>query len=303
MAQARAQAVGTLAALDRGAAAPARRRPGLLRKLVRNNRALAGTIILALIVFMGLAAPLISPHDPNRQTLSKRLVPPFEERAYPLGTEQLGRDIVSRLIYGSRIALIVGLATVAISGAIGVGLGLIAGFYGGALDDLISWVGNVFLAFPFFLLALAVVAILGGGLRNMIVVLALTSWMSYMRVIRGELLTIRETPFVEAARTIGVGDARLLVRHVLPNVLTPIIVIATFEVARMIISESALSFLGLGVGARTPSWGAMLADGRTYLATAWWVATFPGIAIMTTVLAINLLGDWLRDELDPRTAP
>jgi peptide/nickel transport system permease protein len=303
MAQARAQVVATLAALDRGAAVPARRRPGLLRKLVRNNRALAGTIILALIVFMGVAAPVISPHDPNRQTLSKRLVPPFEERAYPLGTEQLGRDIVSRLIYGSRIALIVGLATVAISGAIGIGLGLIAGFYGGVLDDVISWVGNVFLAFPFFLLALAVVAILGGGLRNLIVVLALTSWMSYMRVIRGELLTIRETPFVEAARTIGVGDARLLVRHVLPNVLTPIIVIATFEVARMIISESALSFLGLGVGARTPSWGAMLADGRTYLSTAWWVATFPGIAIMITVLAINLLGDWLRDELDPRTAP
>jgi peptide/nickel transport system permease protein len=301
MAQARAQAAGTLASLDLRATATRRRRPGLLRTLSRNRGAMAGAVILALIALMGLAAPAVAPHDPNLQTLSKRLVPPFEERAYVLGTEQLGRDIVSRLIYGSRIALVVGLATVAISGALGIALGLVAGFYGGAVDDLISWVGNVFLAFPFFLLALAVVAILGGGLRNLIVVLALTSWMSYMRVVRGEVLTIRETPFVEAARTIGVGDARLLARHVLPNVLTPIIVIATFEVARMIISESALSFLGLGVGARTPSWGGMLADGRTYLATAWWVATFPGIAIMITVLAINLLGDWLRDELDPRS--
>jgi peptide/nickel transport system permease protein len=301
MAQARAQPAGTLASVDGGASVAVRRRPGLLRKLARNRGALAGAIFLVLTAVMGIMAPLIAPHDPNLQTLSKRLVPPFEDLSYPLGTGQLGRDIVSRLIYGSRIALIVGLATVAISGALGIALGLLAGFYGGAVDDLISWVGNVFLAFPFFLLALAVVAVLGGGLRNLIIVLALTSWMSYMRVVRGELLTLRETPFVEAARTIGVGDARLLVRHVLPNVLTPIIVIATFEVARMIISESALSFLGLGVGTQTPSWGGMLADGRTYLGTAWWVATFPGIAIMITVLAINLLGDWLRDELDPRT--
>lgn len=301
MAQARAQPVGTLASLEERSSSAPRRRPGLLRKLARNRGALTGAIILGAIAVLGIAAPLIAPHDPNLQTLSKRLLPPFEDPSYPLGAEQLGRDIVSRLIYGSRIALIVGLATVAISGALGVALGLIAGFYGGAIDDLINWVANVFLAFPFFLLALAVVAILGGGLRNLIIVLALTSWMSYMRVVRSELLTIRETPFIEAARTVGVGDTRLLVRHVLPNVMTPIIIIATFEVARMIISESALSFLGLGVGTQTPSWGGMLADGRTYLATAWWVATFPGIAIMITVLAINLLGDWLRDELDPRT--
>jgi peptide/nickel transport system permease protein len=290
----------TLALIDPGATGTRGKRPGWLRKLARNRGALAGAAILGAIVLIGVLAPVISPHDPNQQQVRSRLQLPFEERSHPLGADQLGRDIVSRLIYGSRIALVVGFAAVAISGALGIALGLIAGFYGGKLDDLISWVGNVFLAFPFFLLALAVVAILGGGLRNMIVVLALTSWMSYMRVVRGELLAIRETSFIEAARTIGVGDARLLVRHVLPNVMTPIIVIATFEVARMIISESALSFLGLGVGPRTPSWGTMLADGRTYLATAWWVATFPGLAIMITVLAINLLGDWLRDELDPR---
>jgi peptide/nickel transport system permease protein len=256
--------------------------------------------LLGLVVLCGLLAPVVAPHDPNQQTMRNRLLPPFEQAAYPLGADQLGRDVLSRLIYGSRVALVVGLATVAISGVLGITLGLLAGFYGGKLDDLISWVGNVFLAFPFFLLALAVVAVLGGGLRNMIIVLAVTSWMSYMRIVRAELLSLRSSAFVEAARTIGVGDLRLVLRHLLPNVMTPLIVIATFEVARMIISESALSFLGLGVGPRTPSWGGMLADGRSYLDTAWWVATFPGVAIMITVLAINLLGDWLHDELDPR---
>ncbi|MEA2524868.1 MAG: peptide/nickel transport system permease protein [Thermomicrobiales bacterium] len=295
-----ADGVTTLASWERGAVAERRRRPSFLRKLARNRGALVGAFVLLVIIGMGTLAPVLAQTDPNQQHLRSRLQAPFEDASRPLGGDQLGRDVVSRLIYGSRIALIVGFASVAISGSLGIALGLIAGYYGGRMDDLISWVGNVFLAFPFFLLALAVVAILGGGLRNMIIVLAATSWMSYMRIVRGEVLTIRDTAFVEAAHTVGVGDARLLIRHVFPNVLTPVIVIATFEVARMIISESALSFLGLGVGSQTPSWGAMLADGRTYLATAWWVATFPGIAIMITVLAINLLGDWLRDELDPR---
>lgn len=277
-----------------------RRRPSRLRKLVANRGALAGLVILGLVAALGLTAPLVAPHDPNSQEISRRLQAPFESGLFPLGTDQLGRDILSRLIYGTRIALVIGLTVVAISGALGVALGLLAGFYGGRLDDAISWVGNVFLAFPFILLAIAVVAVLGGGLKNLIIVLSLTSWMSYMRVIRGEVLALRETAYVEAARTIGLRDGRLLVRHVLPNVMTPVTVIATFEVARMIISESALSFLGLGVEVDIPSWGGMLADGRTYLGTAWWVATLPGIAIMVTVLAINLLGDWLRDELDPR---
>lgn len=293
-------AVAGLVGRDQRLAATRRWRPSWFHRLVRNRGALVGAILLSLVVLSGLLAPVVAPHDPNQQTMRNRLLPPFEQSSFPLGADQLGRDVLSRLIYGSRVALIVGLATVAISGVLGIALGLLAGFYGGKLDDLISWIGNVFLAFPFFLLALAVVAVLGGGLRNMIIVLAVTSWMSYMRIVRAELLSLRSSAFVEAARTIGVGDFRLVLRHILPNVMTPLIVIATFEVARMIISESALSFLGLGVGQRTPSWGGMLADGRNYLATAWWVATFPGIAIMVTVLAINLLGDWLHDELDPR---
>lgn len=277
-----------------------RQRSHVLRRLLKNRGASAGLIILVLITITGIGAPLIAPHDPNEQELSARLVHPFRDPSYLLGTDPLGRDMVSRLIYGSRVALLVGSTAVALSGTLGVILGLIAGFYGGRGDDLISWVGNVFLAFPFILLAVAVAAVLGGGLRNLIMVLTVASWMSYMRIVRGETLAVRATTYVDAARTIGVGDLRLLFRHILPNVITPVIVIATFEVARMIISEAALSFLGLGVKPDTPSWGGMLADGRTYLATAWWVASFPGIAIMITVLGINLLGDWLRDELDPR---
>lgn len=275
------------------------RRAHILRRLFRNRGATVGFVILLALVITSVIAPILAPANPNSQDISKRLIPPFQNNAYPLGTDQLGREVVSRLIFGSRIALIVGLTVVAISGTAGVLLGLLAGFYGGKSDDLISWFGNVFLAFPFILLAVVVVAVLGSGLRNLIIVLSVTSWMSYMRVVRGEVLAVRETAYVEAARVIGASDARLLTQHLLPNIATPVIIIGTFEVARMIISEAALSFLGLGVGASTPSWGSMLADGRTYLATAWWVATLPGIAITITVLAINLLGDWLRDQLDP----
>src|SRR5581483_2781001 len=212
----------------------------------------------------------------------------------------VGRDVLSRIIYGTRVALLVGVASVAISGTIGIVLGLVSGFYGGIVDDLIGWLANVELAFPFILLAIAVVAVIGSGLANLIVVLSAVAWVVYARIVRAETLAVRQLEYVQAARVVGVGDARLLFRHVLPNVMTPVIVIATFEVARMIVSEASLSFLGLGVEQSIPSWGSMLADGRQYLSTGWWVATFPGLGIMLTVLAINLVGDWLRDVLDPR---
>lgn len=270
-------------------------------RLPRRPAALVGLTILALVVLAAIFAPLIAPHDPNDQDVTRRLQPPFKAGStYVLGTDQVGRDVLSRIIYGTRVALIVGLSAVALSGAIGITLGLLSGFYGGYVDDLIGWVSNVELAFPFVLLAIAVVAVIGANLVNLVVVLSIVAWVTYARIVRAEALAIRDLEFVQAARTIGVGDIRILFRHILPNVMTPVIVIATFEVARMIISEASLSFLGLGVEPRIPSWGSMLADGRQYLATAWWIATFPGLGIVLTVLAINLVGDWLRDVLDPR---
>jgi peptide/nickel transport system permease protein len=286
-----------------GAAEPAAPTTGRKRKvrLPRRPAALVGLTILAMVVLAAIFAPFIAPHDPNDQDVSRRLLPPFEAGStYILGTDQVGRDVLSRIIYGTRVALIVGLSAVALSGAIGITLGLLSGFYGGYVDDLIGWVSNVELAFPFVLLAIAVVAVIGANLVNLVVVLSIVAWVTYARIVRAETLAIRDLEFVQAARTIGVGDIRILFRHILPNVMTPVIVIATFEVARMIISEASLSFLGLGVEPRIPSWGSMLADGRQYLATAWWIATFPGLGIVLTVLAINLVGDWLRDVLDPR---
>jgi peptide/nickel transport system permease protein len=286
-----------------GAIAPTRSAASRRRalRIPRRPAALVGLTILAVVVFAAIFAPLIAPHDPNDQDVARRLRPPFQaESPYILGTDQVGRDVLSRIIYGTRVALIVGLSAVALSGAIGITLGLLSGFYGGLIDDLIGWVSSVELAFPFVLLAIAVVAVIGANLFNLVIVLSIVAWVTYARIVRAETLAIRDLEFVQAARTLGVGDLRVLFRHILPNVLTPVIVIATFEVARMIISEASLSFLGLGVEPRIPSWGSMLADGRQYLATAWWIATFPGLGIMLTVLAINLVGDWLRDVLDPR---
>ena len=291
---------GALPATTSEPLAPAASRRRKVR-LPRRPAALVGLTILALVVLAAIFAPLIAPHDPNDQDVTRRLQPPFKAgSSYVLGTDQVGRDVLSRIIYGTRVALIVGLSAVALSGAIGITLGLLSGYYGGYVDDLIGWVSNVELAFPFVLLAIAVVAVIGANLVNLVVVLSIVAWVTYARIVRAETLAIRDLEFVQAARTIGVGDIRILFRHILPNVMTPVIVIATFEVARMIISEASLSFLGLGVEPRIPSWGSMLADGRQYLATAWWIATFPGLGIVLTVLAINLVGDWLRDVLDPR---
>ena len=278
------------------ATARPRRRPSF--------RAVFGLTVLFVIGASAILAPRIAPWDPARQMLMKRLRPPMWQerglREHPLGTDHLGRDILSRILYGGRISLVVGLTAVSVSALIGVTLGLLAGFFGGRIDALIMRVVDVFLAIPYILLAMGVVFALGPSLLNVILVMGATRWVQFARIVRADVLSIREREFVAGARARGNRAARLLLRHVLPNALTPIIVVATLELAFMIIYESALSFLGLGVQPPTPTWGWMLSDGRNYVATAWWLATFPGLAIMLTVLAVNLLGDWLRDTLDPR---
>ncbi len=250
-----------------------------------------------------LLAPMIAPHDPLEQDLAKRLRPVAWDRGGTwgnlLGTDQLGRDLLSRVIHGGRLSLGVGMAAVAVAGTAGVGLGLVAGFYRGALDRALMRLADIQLGMPFLLLAITIIAVFGPSVRNLIVVLSLGGWMVYARVVRGQVLSLRERGFIEAARALGASDARILLRHLLPNVLPSVIVLASFALAQNIILESALSFLGLGAGPRTPSWGAMLSDSRAYLATAWWLATVPGVAIMLTVLSINTVGDWLRDTLDP----
>ncbi len=284
-------------------AAAVRPAAGAIRRRL-SFRAVFGLTVLVCIGGAAVLAPQIAPWDPARQMLLKRLRPPMWEarglREHPLGTDHLGRDILSRILYGGRISLGVGLSAVTLSCLIGVTLGLLAGFHGGRADAFIMRVVDVFLAIPYILLAMGVVFALGPSLLNVILVMAMTRWVQFARIVRADVLSIREREFVSGARARGNRSTRLLLRHVLPNALTPIIVVATLELAFMIIYESALSFLGLGVQPPTPTWGWMLSDGRNYVATAWWLATFPGLAIMLTVLAVNLLGDWLRDTLDPR---
>jgi peptide/nickel transport system permease protein len=283
--------------------------------LRRGRLGLAGCIILFGVAFAAVTAPIIAPHDPTDQDLRARLTCPaytscprfgaagqtiHGSTAHILGTDNLGRDILSRIIYGARISLIVGLTAVALGGGIGTVVGLVAGYYGGAADSLISRIADVQLAFPFLLLAILISIVVGQGLKNVIFILSIGAWVPFARVVRGSTLSAKNHEYVTAARTIGARTPSILFRHILPNVITPAIVIATFAIAGTIIAEAGLSFLGLGVGASQPTWGSMLADGRAYVATAWWLATFPGVAIMLTVLSINLIGDWLRDILDPR---
>jgi peptide/nickel transport system permease protein len=276
-----------------------------LRRLTARRTALFGLVVVLAVVVTALASPLISPFDPIEQDLGDlRLKPPgFRDaggRLHVLGTDHLGRDLMARVIYGARPALLVGFAAVAISGLIGMAAGLVAGYFGGRLDDLLMRLADVQLAFPFILLAIAVIGVLGPSLTTIIVVIGVSSWVVYARIVRSAVLTLREREFVQAALALGVSDARVVVRHILPNALAPWLVVATLDMARVIVIESALSFLGLGVQPPTPTWGGMLADGRVYISTAWWLATFPGLAILVTVLGINLFGDGLRDTLDPR---
>jgi peptide/nickel transport system permease protein len=273
-------------------------------RLRRSPVGLVGVVIVAAVLGMALTAPLLAPHHPNQLQFTKRLLPPGWRPGgawtHPFGTDSLGRDILSRVLYGSRVSVIVGVSAVAIAGVIGVTVGVAAGFFGGAVDAIIGRVVDTFLSVPFIVLALAVVGVLGPGLVNLIVVLGLVGWVSFSRVVRGETLALRAREFIQAARALGQTNAQIIRRHLIPNVLPSAVVLATLDVATTIIAESALSFLGLGVQHPTVTWGSMLADGRQYVATAWWLAVAPGLAITITVLGIIFLGDWLRDVLDPR---
>jgi peptide/nickel transport system permease protein len=254
---------------------------------------------LGVLVVAAVLAERIAPYGPNEQDITQRLRPP-EWGAHLLGTDEVGRDILSRLIYGARVSLLVGVIAVGLSCPLGVLVGLVAGYAGRRIDDVLMRITDIQLAIPTILLAIAVVAVLGPGLGNVILTLAVTGWTLYARLVRGETLAVKGREFVQAARANGAGDARIVARHVLPNVFSPVIVVAVFAVANMIVLEATLSFLGLGVEPSVVTWGRMLNGGRLYLSTAWWLTAFPGLAIFVTVLAVNLLGDHLRDWLDPR---
>lgn len=264
---------------------------------------LGGAIVLVLVLG-GVFAPQIAPVDPTAQSIKEKLKPPMyvaqDGQTRYLGTDFLGRDILSRIVYGTRISLIIGVASVALSAIVGLIMGAMAGFYGGLIDEAITKVSEIFLAFPFLLLAIVIMAFLGPGLGNMILALVLSRWVNFSRIMRGEVMALKSRDYVTAARALGASDIYLLVRHILPHTLPTLTVIATFEVALVIIYESSLSFLGLGLPPSIPTWGSMLADARTYMYSAPWSSIFPGLAIFVTVLGINLLGDGLRDKLDPR---
>lgn len=274
-----------------------------LRKLVGSRIAAAAAMTLSLVVLLALVGPWLAPHDPNKLDVLARFAPPAwlegGSTDHLLGTDSLGRDTLSRLILGARVSLLVGLAAVAIGGLIGTTLGLIAGYFGGRVDAVVMRLVDVQLAFPGILLALTVLALLGRSLGNLILVLGIVQWAQYARLVRGHVLSVREQEYVEGARSLGARGGRIVVRHIFPNSTAPIIVIGSFSVATTILAESALSFLGLGVPPSVPTWGGMLSEGRDHLVRAWWLAIFPGLAITLTVLSINLLGDWMRDVLDP----
>lgn len=291
-------------ALPAERAAARREWVAFVRRLARRRTALFGLVVVALVFGAAFGAPWLTAYDPTEQDITNRLKPPGSPdpsgRMHLLGTDHLGRDLLARVIFGARPALMVGFAAVAISGILGMVVGLVSGYFGGRTDDVFMRLADIQLAFPFILLAIAVIGVLGPSLPVIIVVIGVSSWVVYARVVRGSVLSLREREFVQAAQALGSGDGRILLHHILPNALTPWLVVATLDMARVIVIESALSFLGLGVQPPTPTWGGMLADGRVYISTAWWLATFPGLAILVTVLGINLFGDGLRDTLDPR---
>lgn len=276
----------------------------LFRSLMKSKTGSIGFVILLCIVCMALFAGFLAPHDPTKVVAAKRLIPPmWMDKGtidHPLGTDNLGRDVLSRIIYGSQISLLVGICAVAVAGLIGVILGLASGYYGGWIDKIIMRTVDAFLAIPNILFILVILAVMGPGLFTLIFVIGVTNWVKYARILRSEVLRVKELDYVKAARSVGAKDIRILVKHILPNVISPFIVVSTLSVATTIILEASLSFLGIGIQAPTVTWGGMLSDGRQYLATSWWVATFPGVVITITVLGIIFLGDWLRDVLDPR---
>jgi len=278
----------------RRAASPAH---ALLRRAARSTSALAGGALFAVIALAAIMAPLISPYDPIKTNQRAPLDAPGW--SHVMGTDNLGRDVFSRVLWGGRLALVVGVVSVGIAASSGVALGLVAGYYGRRVDTLIMRFVDILLAFPSILLALAVIATLGSSLTNLMVAVGIAAIPNYVRITRGAVLSLKEQEFVLAARALGCGDPAIILRHILPNVTAPLIVLSTLGVAGAVITGATLSFLGLGIRPPTPEWGNMLADGRELLETAWWVAFFPGLAIMLAVFSINLLGDGLRDVLDP----
>ena len=269
-----------------------------LRQFRKNRAAVGGLFVLAVLIFMAVFAPLFALHEQNEMFFNHRLVGP--NSVFPLGTDSLGRDIYTRLLYGSRISLQTGLIAVSIAMLIGVPMGLAGGYIGGAVDTVIMRICDVILAFPGIIFAIWLISILGPSLRNVMISVGLFSVPSFARLVRSSTLQVKEMDYITAEQAIGAGTLRIVFRHILPNVTAPIIIIASLNVASAILAGASLSFLGLGTAPPTPEWGAMLSDGRAYLRTAWWVAFFPGVAIMITVLATNMVGDGLRDALDPR---
>jgi peptide/nickel transport system permease protein len=290
-----AVAAGTLAAdLPARPAARRRRVPWLI---------VAAGVFVGSLAAVAIAAPWLAPHDPERGSLRARLLGPTWEaadgKAHPLGTDHLGRDVLSRIIFGTRVSLTVGFAAVAVGGLVGGLLGLVAGFRGGWVDEAIMTVADAQLAFPFILLAIGIIAVLGPSFPNLIVVVGLSGWVTYARVLRSQVLSLRQREFVNAILGLGGSVPRVIARHILPNVTSTLMVIATLELARAIVLEATLSFLGLGIQPPTPSWGGMIHEGREYLDSAWWISVFPGVVLMLTSLVVSRAGDWLRDVLDP----
>lgn len=287
-----------LTAAEQALAPAPPRRGRALRRLLREPAVAAGGLILLLFVLAALLAPVLSPYDPLDQEIAQGLKPPSGE--HPLGTDKLGRDILSRLLYGARISLFVGLAVVAGAGLIGTTIGLLAGYIGGWADEVMMRVTDVFFAFPGLILAMAIAGALGPSLQNALIAIIVVTWPVYARLVRGQVLTIKEREFIQAAHALGVSQPRILLRHVLPNALAPLLVQASFDLGGAILAVAGLSFIGFGAQPPTPEWGVMISEGRNYMATQWWLATCPAVAILLVVAGFNLLGDGLRDLLDPR---
>lgn len=279
--------------------------PKQLRALTKSKTGLAGVIIMAIVILTAIFAPVIAPYNPAQINSAMMLTPPAwldgGSMSHLLGTDHLGRDIFSRIVYGTRISLLVGVVSVIIAGIIGVVFGLLAGYYGKLLDSVLMRIADSFLSIPSILFALVFLTVLEPGVTSLIIVLGITNWVIYARLVRGETLSLREREYVKAARSIGVKDFTIIRKHILPNLFSSVIVVSTLSVATTIIAESSLSFLGLGIQAPDITWGIMLSEGRDYLATSWWISTFPGIALTVTVLGIIFFGEWLRDVLDPKS--
>lgn len=273
------------------------------RWFIKNATGIIGAVLLFTSVVAAALGPEIYDVEPDRAKITMRLMPPAAlggSPEYPLGTDQIGRDMLSRLLHGARVSLVVAISSVLISITVGVPVGLFTGYRGGVLDDVIMRVGDAQLSIPFLIMAITVIAILGPSMRNVIIILGVTGWIQFGRMVRAETLKLKEAEYITAAKALGASELRIMTLHILPNAAPVIIVIATFQFALMIIVEASLSFLGLGVPPPQPSWGSMISDGRSYMQVAWWLTTLPGLAITSVVLGTNLFGDWLRDYLDPQ---